>query len=132
MGSPFRVPYRATVDFLAHVFYRTASICVKLNTIELTCGIIHVCNSIVPACPGMREEESGVDPNEQDGDDAVLTVKQISERLGVGRDAVLWAIRRGELPAKKFGNRGGYRVRLKDFREWLGTPSRQKGTGNRE
>jgi excisionase family DNA binding protein len=56
----------------------------------------------------------------------VLTVDEIAERVHITREAVLLAIHRGELPAKKFGNRVGWRVRLADYEKWLATPTLPK------
>jgi len=49
----------------------------------------------------------------------VLTVLDIMQRLHLTRDTVLQEIRHGNLKAKKFGNRGGYRIRIGDYRAWL-------------
>lgn len=57
----------------------------------------------------------------------MLTVEQIAQRVQITRRAVLNAINRGELPAKKFGNRVGYRVRYADYEAWLAKPTQQKG-----
>jgi excisionase family DNA binding protein len=55
--------------------------------------------------------------------DAVLTVAEVMDRLHLGRKYVLTEIARGNLKAKKFGNRGGYRIRVQDYHTWLTTPS---------
>ncbi len=58
-----------------------------------------------------------------DSDTSVLTVDDVAALLAVTRRAVLEAIRRGELPAKKFGNHLGYRIRRVDNEAWLATPT---------
>jgi excisionase family DNA binding protein len=52
-------------------------------------------------------------------DNDILTVDEIAALLRVPRGFVLSAIRRGELPAKKFGNKWGYRVQRAAYEEWL-------------
>jgi hypothetical protein len=49
-------------------------------------------------------------------------------RLRVPRDAVLDAIRRGDLHATRFGNRHGYRIRRVDYATWLATPATKAET----
>lgn len=56
----------------------------------------------------------------------VLTVDEIAELLRVPPEAVLEAILRKRLPAKKFGNKHGYRIRRVDYEQWLATPSRKE------
>jgi hypothetical protein len=45
---------------------------------------------------------------------------------------VLEAIRRGELPAKKFGNHLGYRIRRVDYDAWLATPTNRPRVEGRQ
>ena len=58
--------------------------------------------------------------------DDILTVDAVASLLGITREAVLIAIRRKELHAKKFGNRLGYRIRRADYEAWLATPDTRK------
>ena len=55
--------------------------------------------------------------------DAILTVDDVAVLARVTRTAVLDAIRRGDLRAKKFGNRHGYRIRMADYQAWIATPT---------
>jgi excisionase family DNA binding protein len=64
--------------------------------------------------------------SEQDPD-ALLTVQEVMARVGLSSDVVLRHIRDGRLKAKKFGNRGGYRIRIQDYREWLAASTPPKG-----
>jgi excisionase family DNA binding protein len=54
--------------------------------------------------------------------DAMLTAQQVAQLAQVSQFTVIREIHRGNLKAKKFGNRGGYRIRLQDCREWMTTP----------
>lgn len=58
--------------------------------------------------------------------DEVLTVTDVMQRMHLSRDTVLREIARGKLRAKKFGNRGGYRIRRVDYDEWLASGSQQQ------
>jgi excisionase family DNA binding protein len=71
-----------------------------------------------------EEEDQTMNPTT----DEVLTVDEVAAALRVPRENVLRAIRKGELRAKKFGNRGGYRIRRVDYEEWLATPTPRKPT----
>jgi hypothetical protein len=55
--------------------------------------------------------------------DAILTVDDVAALARVTRTAVLDAIGRGDLRAKKFGNRLGYRIRMVDYLAWIATPT---------
>lgn len=55
--------------------------------------------------------------------DDILTVDDVMRLAHLKRSAVLFACRRGELPAKKFGNREGYRIRRSDYEAWMATPT---------
>jgi excisionase family DNA binding protein len=49
-----------------------------------------------------------------------LTVQEVADLTGLGRDVVLGAIVRGELPAKLVGPSGRYRrILRKDLDPWL-------------
>lgn len=59
--------------------------------------------------------------------DEVLTVGDVMARMRLSRDTILREIRGGKLRAKRFGNRGGYRIRRVDYDEWLANTSQQRG-----
>lgn len=51
-----------------------------------------------------------------------LTVQEVAHLTGLGRDVVLGAIVRGDLPAKLVGPSGRYRrILRKDVEPWLDT-----------
>jgi excisionase family DNA binding protein len=56
-------------------------------------------------------------------DEVLMTVKDVAARVQLSREAILDAIRRGDLRAHKFGNRGGWRIRPADYEAWLGRVS---------
>ncbi len=57
--------------------------------------------------------------------DEMLTVQEVMALTHLSHATVLREIHRGNVKAKKFGNRGGYRIRREDFRAWMAAD--QKG-----
>jgi excisionase family DNA binding protein len=52
-------------------------------------------------------------------DDILLTVEEVSRRLGVHMDTIRRWIRRGELPAISLGGSTGYRIAKADLEHFI-------------
>jgi len=48
-----------------------------------------------------------------------LTVKEVAEKLRVGKRLIITEIHNGDLRAVRFGRRGGFRIQQSDLNEWL-------------
>ena len=64
-------------------------------------------------------------------DERLLTTKEVAERLKVHLQTVREWVRKGDLPAIKFGPRTGHRIRESDFERFLtakmGKPEERAG-----
>jgi excisionase family DNA binding protein len=57
-----------------------------------------------------------------------MTIKEIMERLAIGRDSVYAMLRTGQLPAIRVGGRGQWLVTRHAFETWEKTNGMRTGT----
>jgi excisionase family DNA binding protein len=80
-------------------------------------------NSVLDIEEAMQREQAlELSPRqEEDGSLDLLSLKEVSQKLGMGKSWVYQRIRNGEIPSVKLGN--NIKVRRKDLQEYVGARS---------